>query len=108
MKRIYLPTVRGCEFRSALCVALIMSAIGLMLWPDAPFCAEERRITDMAGRIVTIPQKVDRVICSGAGCLRLLTYLKTQDRIVAVDSIEINGSPIDARPYAIANPQFKN
>jgi len=108
MRRIYLPTVRGCEFRSALCIALIMLAIGLMLWPDAPFCAEERRITDMAGRIVTIPQKVDRVICSGAGCLRLLTYLKAQDRIVAMDSIEINGSPIDARPYAIANPQFKN
>ncbi|MFW6237005.1 MAG: iron ABC transporter substrate-binding protein, partial [Desulfosudaceae bacterium] len=72
------------------------------------FCADERRITDMAGRTLTIPQKVDRVICSGSGCLRLLTYLKAHDRIVAVDSIEIKGSPINARPYAIANPQFKN
>ncbi|MDZ7581635.1 MAG: iron ABC transporter substrate-binding protein [Deltaproteobacteria bacterium] len=61
----------------------------------------------MAGRTVTIAQKVDRVICSGSGCLRLLTYLKAHDRIVAVDSIELRGSPIDARPYAIANPQFK-
>jgi iron complex transport system substrate-binding protein len=61
----------------------------------------------MAGRTIAIPQKVDRVICSGAGCLRLLTYLKAHDRIVAVDSIEIKDSLIDARPYAIANPQFK-
>jgi len=82
--------------------------MGSMLWPDDAICSEERRITDMAGRTTTIPQKVDRVICSGSGCLRLLTYLKAHDRIVAVDSIEIKGSPIDARPYAIANPQFKD
>ncbi len=107
MRGIYLSAVRSCEFRSALCV-ILMLAIGSMLWPDAAFCAEERRIADMAGRTVNIPQKVDRVICSGAGCLRLLTYLKAHDRIAAVDSIEIKGSPIDARPYAIANPQFKN
>ncbi|MGQ9635277.1 MAG: iron ABC transporter substrate-binding protein [Bryobacteraceae bacterium] len=61
----------------------------------------------MAGRTVTIPQIVDRVICSGAGCLRLLTYLQGQDLIVAVDSIEVRGSPVDLRPYAIANPQFR-
>ena len=101
-----MSAVRRCEFRSALWAALIL-AMGSMLWPGGAFCLEERRITDMAGRTVTIPQKVDRVICSGAGCLRLLTYLKAHDRIVAVDSIEVKGSPIDARPYAIANPQFK-
>ncbi|NCC23811.1 MAG: iron ABC transporter substrate-binding protein [Deltaproteobacteria bacterium] len=67
----------------------------------------ERAITDMAGRVVTIPDEVTRVICSGAGCLRLLTYVQAHDRIVAVDSIEVRGSRIDARPYAIANPQFK-
>jgi iron complex transport system substrate-binding protein len=67
-----------------------------------------RQVTDAAGRVLTIPAQVERVICSGSGCLRLLTYLQAHDRIVAVDSIEVHGSPIDARPYAIANPQFKN
>jgi iron complex transport system substrate-binding protein len=107
MSRIYLSAARRCEFRWALC-AVLMFAMGSMLWPGMTLCSEERRITDMAGRTVTIPQKVDRVICSGAGCLRLLTYLKAHDRIVAVDSIELKGSPIDARPYAVANPQFRN
>lgn len=69
--------------------------------------ANEREITDAAGRKVRIPAKVKNVICSGSGCLRLLTYLHAHDRIVAVDGIEVKGSPIDARPYAIANPQFK-
>ena len=69
---------------------------------------DSRTITDMLGRQSTIPAQVDRVICSGSGCLRLLTYLQAHNRIVAVDSIEVHGSPIDARPYAIANPQFKD
>jgi iron complex transport system substrate-binding protein len=51
--------------------------------------------------------KIEHVICSGPGCLRLLTYLKGHNRIVAVDSIETRGATVDARPYAIANPQFK-
>ncbi len=64
-------------------------------------------ICDALGRTWLATSRVERVICSGAGCLRLLTYLRAQDRIVAVDSIERHGSPLDARPYAIANPRFK-
>ncbi len=67
----------------------------------------EREITDAGGRKVIVPEKAGKVICSGSGCLRLLTYLGAHDRIVAVDGIEVKGSPIDARPYAIANPRFK-
>lgn len=66
-----------------------------------------RQVTDAAGRNVTIPQTLERVICSGPGCLRLLTYIGGQDRIVAVDSLELGNAPVDARPYAIANPQFR-
>jgi iron complex transport system substrate-binding protein len=64
-------------------------------------------ITDAAGRQVTVPIEVSRVICSGPGALRLLSYLGAQDLIVAVDDIEVKRSRFDARPYALANPQFK-
>jgi len=50
----------------------------------------------------------EHVLCSGAGCLRYLTYLQAHDRIVAVDDIETRRSEFDARPYALANPQFKD
>lgn len=68
---------------------------------------ETRTITDMAGRKVTIPVHVDKVICSGPGCLRYLTYLQGQSMAVAVDDIETRKKKFDARPYAMANPQFK-
>jgi len=64
-------------------------------------------INDTAGRKVTVPVEASRVICSGPGALRLLTYLEAQDLIVAVDDIEVKRNRFDARPYALANPQFK-
>lgn len=64
-------------------------------------------VTDSLGRTVEVPKSPGYVICSGSGALRYLTYLEAHDRIVAVDSIETEGSKFDARPYAIANPQFK-
>lgn len=48
--------------------------------------AETRTVVDMVGRQVVVPAQVDRVICSGSGALRLLTYLQAHDKIVAVDS----------------------
>ncbi|ABD40020.1 periplasmic binding protein [Methanospirillum hungatei JF-1] len=68
----------------------------------------ERTITDGFGRTVTIPTEVKEVICSGSGCLRYLTYLDGQDLIVGVDSIEKEPQAMDARGYALLNPQFKD
>ena len=70
--------------------------------------AEMITVTDALGREVTVPKSPDRVVCSGAGCLRYLTYLQAQDRIVGVDDIEQRDTIFDARPYALANPQFKD
>lgn len=69
--------------------------------------AEMMTVTDGLGRSVQVPKHPQRVICSGSGCLRLLTYLQAQDRIVGVDSIEKRVTRFDSRPYALANPQFK-
>jgi ABC-type iron transport system FetAB ATPase subunit len=44
----------------------------------------------------------------GPGALRLLTYLEAQDKIVAVDDMEKQRLQFDARPYALANPQFRD
>lgn len=63
-------------------------------------------IIDANGRKVQLPDSVNHVICSGPGCLRLLTYLQAHDKIVGVDSIESRKKRFDARPYALANPQF--
>ncbi len=64
-------------------------------------------ITDAQGRTAMLADTVTKVLCSGSGCLRLLTYLQAQDMAVAVDDIEGRRRQFDARPYALANPQFK-
>jgi iron complex transport system substrate-binding protein len=64
-------------------------------------------VTDTTGRAVSVPDPVNNVICSGPGALRLLTYLGAQSLIVAVDDIEVKRRRFDARPYALANPEFK-
>jgi len=69
--------------------------------------AEMISITDSMGRTVRIKKNPPHVICSGAGSLRLLTYFQSQDKIVAVDSMETRNSFLDARPYALSNPQLK-
>lgn len=69
--------------------------------------SETRTIVDMVGRHIEIPNSVNKVICSGPGCLRYLTYLDGESLIVGVDSIEKRINKFDVRPYAIANPQLK-
>jgi len=66
-----------------------------------------RTVVDATGRKVKVPDPVKHVICSGPGALRLLTYLQGQDLVVGVDDIEAGRRRFDARPYALANPIYK-
>ncbi len=65
-------------------------------------------VTDGTGHKITVPKCPERIICSGPGCLRFVTYLKLQNKIVATDNMENRKSDLKTRPYAIANPQFKD
>ena len=82
-----------------LCVALVL------ILPV--FTANAKNIVDSTGKTVTVPDQVSRIICSGPGALRLITYFNVQDLVVAVDDMEAARKKFDARPYAIANPQYK-
>jgi len=67
----------------------------------------DKTIKDARNRALTLPDRVERIICSGPGSLRLATYLGVQDRVVAVDDIETRQNQFDARPYALAVPAYK-
>jgi len=94
-------------------IKMIKKAYALLLcmvifWPGSTAMAQNnRQIRDATDRIVTIPANVNHIICSGSGSLRLVTYLAAQDLVVGVDDIEKREQLFDARPYALANPQFK-
>uniref|UniRef100_A6VGB8 Periplasmic binding protein n=1 Tax=Methanococcus maripaludis (strain C7 / ATCC BAA-1331) TaxID=426368 RepID=A6VGB8_METM7 len=66
--------------------------------------AKTVEIVDMVGRTVEVPADIQRIVCSGPGCLRLVTYLQAQDKLVGIESTEQNN--ISGRPYQLANVEF--
>ncbi len=64
-------------------------------------------VTDSYGHELLVPADPASIICSGPGALRLAVYLQAEDRVTAADDMESRRSMFDARPYAMANPQFK-
>jgi iron complex transport system substrate-binding protein len=90
-----------------ICFSMMLGVLLLAFSAMDLIAKQTQTIADAAGREVTVPNEVSRVICSGPGALRLLTYLGAQDLIVAVDDIEVRRRRFDARPYALANPQFE-
>lgn len=64
-------------------------------------------VKDMVGRNVTVPDKVERVACIGAGSLRSLAYLQATDLAVGVEDIEKNYPPErQSRPFRTAHPEL--
>lgn len=73
------------------------------LFVNADDSLSTRTVTDMAERQITIPIKIERIICLGRGALRLVSYLNAADRIVGVEFPEKKRSS-DTRPYLLAYP----
>jgi len=61
-------------------------------------------VTDLAGREVTVPERVERVVAIGPGALRLVVYAGGSDKVVGVEDLETR--PPAARPYILAHPEL--
>ncbi len=61
-------------------------------------------IVDILGREIKLDKTPEKVICIGAGSLRLYTYVMGPDKVIGVDDMEKNPSN---RPYSMANPKYK-
>ncbi|MCS3901237.1 iron ABC transporter substrate-binding protein [Methanococcus voltae] len=68
---------------------------------DADASADLIEIVDTQGRTVLVPKKVNRIVCSGGGALRQISYLNATDLVVGVESIDHDSDL--GRPYTIAN-----
>ncbi len=66
-----------------------------------------RVVTDLAGRQVRVPAKVERIVCKGPGSLRLITYLQATDMVVGIeDGFETRDA--SGRPYRLAHRELDN
>lgn len=74
--------------------------------------ANGKTVTDLLGREVTVPEKINRVVCIGAGSLRLYTYVGDLSKLVGVEDIDKDGTGVGAtlsiRPYKMVNKDLFN
>lgn len=95
------PTRRPQRATSIL-TTITLILIALSSWS----CRSEssngnRTVTDLAGRTVVVPDKVERLVAIGPGALRLVTYLGVVNRIVGIEDFERRMSRnVYERPYA--------
>ncbi len=80
---------------------VIMLTFLLLSACSAPSPAGERTITDGAGREVTIPEKVERIVCVGVGSLRYTCYMQSADLVVGVEDCEVES--VISRLYNFVN-----
>ena len=91
--------LRPAGLLAALLVVWLAGAV-----PPLWAAADTQVITDMSGRLVTVPRNPARVVALAPGTLRLLVYLQAQDLVVGVEDME-KANP-RGRPYWLANPQL--
>ena len=72
-------------------ILLVALALSLLAGcgTNAPTTAENRTITDGAGRQVEVPQKVDSIVCVGVGALRYSCYMGAADLVIGVEDYEV-------------------
>ena len=88
---------------AAIVVVAAVLAAGAIYWLTHSHASgvAGRTVTDLAGREVTVPNKVRRLIALGPGALRLVTYLGATDRVVGIEDFERRMSrDVYLRPYA--------
>lgn len=79
-----------------------------LLWimPCISHGARPIQVTDMSGRRVTVPFDPERIVCIGPGALRLVVYLKAQNKVVGVEDMEKIHPR--GRPYWLAHPELRD
>ncbi|MBI9108441.1 MAG: ABC transporter substrate-binding protein [Spirochaetales bacterium] len=77
------------RFMKVLSVSLLLfcSLAGLFAMPqqETPENSDSFVVTDMRGRSVSVPGEINGIVAIGAGSLRLLSYLDSTDKIIAVE-----------------------
>ncbi len=89
--------------RSAILVGLLtlLAVFSSCRRSDGPAESQGRAVTDLAGRSVAVPDKVQRLVALGPGAMRLVAYLGAADRVVGIEEFERRMSrDVYERPYA--------
>lgn len=102
----------------AAAVLIVAALVGAALWGSLTAGelggdkddkgTETVTVTDMFGRNVTVPNKVDRVVCLNAAALRFVVYIDATSKVVGVEDVEkkTGATDISGRSYRAAHPEL--
>ncbi len=69
----------------------------------------EKVVTDLLGREVTVPNNPQRIVCIGAGALRLYSYVGDLSKLAGAENVEKTdstyGTNLAIRPYKEVNQE---
>ena len=84
---------------------LIFTILFLFSQPTA-FASDPatRTVIDAAGRSVSLPENLQKIICIGPGSLRLIAYMGLTGKLVGVEEYETKR--LKGRPYRYAHPEL--
>ena len=96
----------------SLMILCSMPGLFAMSRQEVPATGESFVITDMRGRSITVPGEINRIIPLDAGSLRLISYLDSAEKVIAVEDAGHGREKTDydffsLATYRIAFPEFR-
>lgn len=103
--------IKKIAFVAAIIVFIVFIAACSPINPPADD-KETVTVVDLANRKVDVPAKVQKVVCIGAGALRLFTYVGDLSMLCGVEDVDKDGTGIgnnlSIRPYKMKNSDIFN
>ncbi len=103
--------IKKTAFVAAIIVFIVFIAACSPINPPADD-KETVTVVDLANRKVDVPAKVQKVVCIGAGALRLFTYVGDLSMLCGVEDVDKDGTGIgnnlSIRPYKMKNSDIFN
>ncbi len=84
-------------------IFFIITAALIILISIFNISIQAAQVTDLAGRKVELPEKIEKIVAVGPGALRLIVYLEAENMVVGVEEFEKRNQK---RPYIIAHPEL--
>lgn len=94
------------------CGKFVLHSLLLLLFLALPFEMAEGRepdqhqggriVTDVYGRRVQLPERIQRIVCTGSGALRLVSYLGAEHLLAGIEDCDRQYATDPRRDYAFA------
>jgi len=86
--------------------SILLTIVILILWVNTIFA---KNITDILGRDINIPDKIDKIVAIGPGAVRFVIYLGESNKLCGIENIENKVEDKLFRPYTfVIKDKIKN